>query len=144
MVLELISRVCAIGKAVHFHLHDGHPLVPGLADHFSFLTRFPVPFRGCGRLRATPAVRPGRTGGRAGSGRTKQRWRAGLIHPGDPSSGRPPAPGFGVGDLRPWRDLTNAERMNYWLGVLADNHLLATTLLGRLASTRVPESQLLH
>ena len=37
-----------------------------------------------------------------------------------------------------WRDLTNAERMNYWLGVLADNHLLATTLLRRLASTRVP------
>jgi hypothetical protein len=30
-----------------------------------------------------------------------------------------------------WQDLTNAERMNYWLGVLADNHLLATTLLER-------------
>ena len=28
-----------------------------------------------------------------------------------------------------WRDLTNAERMNYWLSVLADNHLLARTLL---------------
>src|SRR5664279_1715938 len=24
-----------------------------------------------------------------------------------------------------WRDLTNAERTNYWLTVLADNHLLA-------------------
>jgi hypothetical protein len=30
-----------------------------------------------------------------------------------------------------WRDLTNAERMNYWLSVLAENHLLATTLLER-------------
>jgi len=28
-----------------------------------------------------------------------------------------------------WRDLTNAERMNYWLTVLADNHLLAGTAL---------------
>jgi hypothetical protein len=49
-VLELIGRVGSIGKPVHFHLHDGHPLVRGLADHFSFFTRFPVPFEGTSQL----------------------------------------------------------------------------------------------
>ena len=43
-VLELIRRLGAIGKPVHFHLHDGHPLIAGLPDHFSFLTQVPVPF----------------------------------------------------------------------------------------------------
>jgi hypothetical protein len=38
-VLELIDRIARIGKPVHYHLHDGHPLVRGLADHFSFFTR---------------------------------------------------------------------------------------------------------
>jgi hypothetical protein len=28
-----------------------------------------------------------------------------------------------------WTDLTNAERMNYWLSVLAGNHLIASTML---------------
>jgi len=31
-----------------------------------------------------------------------------------------------------WEDLTNAERMNYWLSVLADNHLIATTILNSI------------
>ena len=36
-----------------------------------------------------------------------------------------------------WRDLTNAERMNYWLCVLADNHMLATSFLAQISQRRV-------
>ena len=45
VVLDLIRSLATIGKPVHLHLHDGHPLIPGLADHFGFLTRLPIPFR---------------------------------------------------------------------------------------------------
>ncbi|HXZ69415.1 MAG TPA: hypothetical protein VEH31_00920, partial [Streptosporangiaceae bacterium] len=43
-VLDVIHALGRLGKHVHFHLHDGHPLVPGLRDHLSFLTRLPIPF----------------------------------------------------------------------------------------------------
>ena len=48
-VCDLIRSVGKLGKPVHFHLHDGHPLLPGLADHLSFLTRLPIPFSYAGR-----------------------------------------------------------------------------------------------
>jgi hypothetical protein len=130
-VLELIDRIAGIGKRVHYHLHDGHPLVRGLADHFSFFTRFPVPFEVSGAyalpslfgpvglaavldhaVRSSPAASPSLTL---------------EIHQVE---GRLPLDA--AAELfAHWRDLTNAERMNYWLSVLADNHLLATTLLER-------------
>jgi hypothetical protein len=34
-----------------------------------------------------------------------------------------------AGLFRRWRDLTNAERMNHWLAVLAENALLVTSAL---------------
>jgi hypothetical protein len=37
--------------------------------------------------------------------------------------------------FRHWLDLTNAERMNYWLSVLAENTVLLSTALQQ---TRVP------
>ena len=48
-VLEVTRSLGRLGKHVHFHLHDGHPLIPGLSDHFSFLTRLPIPFSYQGR-----------------------------------------------------------------------------------------------
>ena len=48
-VLDLIHALGPLGKQLHFHLHDGHPLIPGLSDHFSFLTRLPIPFTYQGR-----------------------------------------------------------------------------------------------
>jgi hypothetical protein len=138
VVLELISSVCTIGKPVHFHLHDGHPLVPGLSDHFSFLTRFPVPFEVAGAYALPPLFGPdGLAAVLAHAVGSSAPGRASFtleIHQVD---GRLPL-GAASEIFGHWRDLTNAERMNYWLGVLADNHLLATTLLRRLASTRVP------
>ncbi len=43
VVLDMIRSLGSIGKPLHFHLHDGHPLLPDLADHYSFLIRLPVP-----------------------------------------------------------------------------------------------------
>jgi hypothetical protein len=130
-VLELIGLIAAIGKPVHYHLHDGHPLVQGLADHFSFFTRFPVPFEIAGSYALPPLFGP--------TGLAAVLDRAVRSSPGAGPSftleihqveGRLPLDA--AAELfTHWRDLTNAERMNYWLSVLADNHLLATTLLER-------------
>jgi hypothetical protein len=54
VVLAMIESIGQVGKPVHFHLHDGHPLIPGLSDHFSFLTRVPVPFTWEGRSSLAP------------------------------------------------------------------------------------------
>jgi hypothetical protein len=38
--------------------------------------------------------------------------------------------GPGASELfRHWMDLTNAERLNYWLSVFAENHMLAESYL---------------
>jgi len=37
--------------------------------------------------------------------------------------------GDAAGLFRHWRDTTNAERMNYWQAVLAENHLLVHAAL---------------
>jgi hypothetical protein len=136
VVVELIRRIGAIGKPVHFHLHDGHPLVPR-PDHFSFFSRFPVPFEVAGVYALSPLFGPD---GLAVVLDEAVRSCA----PVDPSfsleihqvDGRLPL-GAAAELFTHWRDLTNAERMNYWLGVLADNHLLATSFLAQLSQRRV-------
>ncbi len=126
-VTDLIDALGAIEKPVHVHLHDGHPLTSGLADHLSFLSRVPIPFEHEGRYALSPLYGPG---GLATILAHAQRMRAQPsytleIHQVE---GR-----LALQDARPmfahWVDLTNAERMNYWLSVLAENHLLASTLL---------------
>jgi hypothetical protein len=123
-VLDVTRALGRLGKHVHFHLHDGHPLVPGLRDHFSFLTRLPIPFSYQGRRSLNLMYGPG---GLASIVSTA----LDACTPQDASftievhqvEGRLP-----LGDaawLFPhWRDTTNAERMNYWLSVLSDNAML--------------------
>jgi hypothetical protein len=47
-VLDVIERLGALGKPLHFHLHDGHPLstfsLYGVSDHLSFLHEICLPF----------------------------------------------------------------------------------------------------
>jgi hypothetical protein len=128
-VLGLTRSLGRTGKPLHFHLHDGHPLVPGLSDHFSFLMRLPIPFAHEGRRSLAPMYGPPglarilRAGIEAcGPGRVSFTLE---IHQAE---GRLP-----LGDATPlfrhWRDLTNAERTNHWLGVLAENEVLAATAL---------------
>jgi hypothetical protein len=136
-VLGLLGAVGPLGKPVHLHLHDGHPLIAGLPDHFSFLTRLPVPADVDGRRSFDPMYGPA---GLAAILRSAirscapgQAWFTLEIHQAE---GRLP-----LGDtslFRHWRDLTNAERMNYWLAVLADNHLLARSALAPCAGSRRP------
>lgn len=129
-VLGLIAELAPLGKTLHFHLHDGHPAVTGLSDHFSFLTRFPVPFRYEGVQSLAPMFGPAGLAeilGEALARCTPQRLSLTMeVHQAE---GRLPL-GRDTRDLfRHWLDLTNAERQNHWLQVVADNQLLARTQL---------------
>jgi hypothetical protein len=127
-VLGLLRSLGRVGKPLHLHLHDGHPLIPGLSDHFSFLTRVPVPFDYQGRRSLDPLYGPAglaaivRTAAEAAGG------AASLTLEIHQAEGRRP-----LGDASSlfghWRDRTNAERMNHWLAVLTENALLVTYAL---------------
>ena len=128
-VLDVIRPVGSLGKHVHFHLHDGHPLIPGLSDHFTFLTRLPVPFRYEGRRSLSMMYGPG------GLASIVSAAIAACLPHGMSMTleihqveGRLP-----LGDasrlFSHWRDTTNAERMNYWLSVLGENALLVSQCL---------------
>ena len=97
-VLEVTRAIGRLGKRVHFHLHDGHPLVRGISDHFSFLTRLPIPFsfEGCCSLSMMygPAL-----GGHCVDCRRCVWYTGSVLHTGDPSGGRSNAPGRRHGDL---------------------------------------------
>jgi len=123
-VLEVIGALGRLGKHVHFHLHDGHPLIPGLRDHFSFLTRLPIPFSYEGRRSLSTMYGPG---GLASIVSTA----TGTCAPQGVSftfeihqvEGRLPL-GDAAWLFSHWQDTTNAERMNHWLSVLSENALL--------------------
>src|SRR6266487_3154584 len=112
-----------LGLADH-RLHDGHPLVLGLRDHFSFLTRLPIPFRYQGRQSLNMMYGPG---GLASIVST-------AIDACPPQGvsftvevhqveGRLPL-SDAAWLFAHWQDTTNAERMNYWLSVLSENAIL--------------------
>jgi hypothetical protein len=128
-VLGLIGSLGRVGKPFHVHLHDGHPLVPGLSDHFSFLIRVPVPFEHHGRRSLDPLYGPAglaaivQAAARAGA-------RASLTLEIHQVEGRRPL-ADAAGLFGHWRDLTNAERMNHWLAVLEENAALVTAALER-------------
>jgi hypothetical protein len=125
-VLDVIGSLGRLGKHVHFHLHDGHPLIPGLRDHFSFLTRLPIPFSHEGRRSLSTMYGPAGLASIV-SAAIEACAPQGVsftfeIHQVE---GRLP-----LGDaawLFPhWQDTTNAERMNHWLSVLSENAMLVS------------------
>jgi hypothetical protein len=128
-VLGLVEKLGAIGKAAHFHLHDGHPLSTfspfGVSDHLSFLTGIPLNFEHRGQRRARLLYGPEGLSAiitqaiRAFGG---ERVSCTLeIHPpGD----RLPLGGDAEHLFHHWRDKTNAEKMNSWLSALVENHRL--------------------
>jgi hypothetical protein len=127
-VTGLIRRLARLGKPLHFHLHDGHPLSTlsrfGVSDHLGFLQaiRLPFPYRGRHLIEGMFGL--------AGLQRILTTAVTGLepaklsftleMHP---QPGRTPlrehAELFGH-----WRDRSNAEAMNYWLDLLLDNAAL--------------------
>jgi len=126
-VFDLVERLGAPGKPVHFHLHDAHPLSTfspfGVSDHLSFLGEIPLRFEYRGR-RSVPLMF-----GPAGLGRIVAKAIAAIgdvsftleIHP---TADRLPLSDDAEPLFGHWRDKTNAEQMNHWLSVLARNHAL--------------------
>jgi hypothetical protein len=137
-VLDLIGSIGRLGKHLHFHLHDGHPLAGGLADHFSFLTRLPVPFSYRGRT--SLAMMYGPAGLAAVAGAATGACDLDLlsftleIHQVD---GRLPL-GDAARLFRHWADTAGAERMNNWLSVMAANALLLEESLHRCGGLKQP------
>jgi hypothetical protein len=127
-VLELTRSLGRLGKRFHLHLHDGHPLVPGLSDHLSFLTRVPVPFDHRGRRSLDPLYGPAGLAAIVRAAAEAGEDKASLTLEIHQVEGRRPL-GDAAGLFGHWRDLTNAERMNHWLLVLAENAELARASL---------------
>lgn len=127
-VLEVLKALAHPEKAIHFHLHDGHPLSPfsnaGVSDHLSFLTRIPIPFSYRGRWALDQMF--GLAGlstmlGAAYELFGPERLTINLeIHP---YGGRLPLRHASY-LFEHWEDKGNAERMNHWLSVLIENHQL--------------------
>jgi len=123
-VLAVIRSLGRLGKPVHFHLHDGHPLIPGLRDHFSFLTRLPIPFSYEGRRSLSTMYGPA---GLASIVSTAVDACApqGVSFTIEVHQVEGRLPLADAAWLFPhWQDTTNAERMNHWLSVLSENALL--------------------
>ena len=133
-VLEVTRAIGRLGKHVHFHLHDGHPLVPGLADHFSFLTRLPIPFSYQGRRSLSMMYGPSGLASIVSAAIEACPQGASFTLEIHQVEGRLP-----LADAAPlfphWRDTTNAERMNYWLSVLSDNAMLASQCIAELSGS---------
>ena len=128
LVLDVIRALGELGKPLHFHLHDGHPLSTlsplGISDHLSFSDEIPIDFEYKGRRSLAPMF------GHSGLLRIVTE-SLGLLGPDrvsysleiHPTEGRLP-----LGDasylFNHWKDKGNAEQMNYWLSVLLENHQL--------------------
>jgi len=128
-VLDVIRSIGRLGKRVHFHLHDAHPLVPGLPDHFSFLTQLPVPFSYHGRRSLPMMYGPGGLAAvvSAAAGVSRPQALSFTLEVHQVEGRLPLADAAGL--FSHWRDTTNAERMNYRLAVLAENALLVSQAL---------------
>jgi hypothetical protein len=137
-VLGLIEALGALGKPLHFHLHDGHPLSTaspyGVADHLSFLERLPLAFDYQGRPALDLMFGPDGLGQIvAGALKLLGPHRLSFtleIHP--PAGRRPLLEAASL--FTHWRDLTNAEVMNHWLSILAENHELLRYFVGQRGS----------
>jgi hypothetical protein len=125
-VLDVIRALGHLGKPLHFHLHDGHPLSIlspfSISDHLSFMDEIPIPFEYKGKRSLYPMFGPSgllriitESLELLGSDRVSYSLE---IHP---TEGRLP-----LGDashlFNHWEDKGNAERMNYWLSILLQNH----------------------
>lgn len=127
-VVELVSRLARLGKPLHFHLHDGHPLSTlsefGVSDHLSFLQQIRLPFlyhqkqtvEGIFGLHGLRALVQSATTSLPAD-------KLSFMLEVHPQEGRAPLREhsylFGH-----WQDKYYAERMNYWLDTLLDNAVL--------------------
>lgn len=127
-VLRIIGEFAAIGKPVHFHLHDAHPLAmsetSGISDHLSFFEKIKLPFEYGGKRDIRLMFGPSGLLAVA-----KESLK--MLGPENVSFSLEIHPKEGMLPLGPasylfthWTDKGNAERMNFWLSVLAENYRL--------------------
>ncbi|HZC73235.1 MAG TPA: hypothetical protein VE442_21250 [Jatrophihabitans sp.] len=134
-VLHLTGDLAERGTPTHFHLHDGHPLIRGLSDHFGFQRRLPIPFvhQGLRSLRPLYGV-----SGLAAILAATQAFAAGQVSLSleiHQVYGRVPLTDDAAGLFAHWRDLANAERMNALLAVLTEHAVLIAALTSAAAAT---------
>ena len=145
LVLDVIRVVGILGKPLHFHLHDGHPLSTaspfGVSDHLSFLDEIPIPFEYGGRYALPLMFGPSGLAALVsaairflGAGKVTMSLE---IHP---TEGTRPL-GYASDLFLHWLDKTNAERMNHWLSVLLQNHQLLKDACRQALLKQNPESK---
>ena len=129
-VLYVIQNLGGTQKPVHFHLHDGHPLSTlsplGISDHLSFMETIPIPFDYEGKGYLDPMFGPSGLSAiitESLEHLDPDRISFSLeIHPTEGRLGLEGEPNL----FNHWEDKANAERMNYWLSVLAKNKELVS------------------
>ncbi|MBW2730959.1 MAG: hypothetical protein JRH20_01120 [Deltaproteobacteria bacterium] len=140
-VLEMIEELGGWGVQVHYHLHDGHPLWHhspyGVADHLSFLHSMTLPFGTDGTSTHT-ATHSGPLYGPKG---LEAIVEAAVAHADAKKltmtleihalPGQEPLDSEDGEIFAHWRDLTNAQRMNYWMSILVRNQGLLNRALER-------------
>ena len=144
VTIEVVRALGSLGKPLHFHLHDGHPLSTfsrfGFADHISFFEEIPIPFLHNGKVSLPPMY-----GAQGLAAVVREALR---VLPADRLTFTleiHPLPGYlhlsDVGHLfRHWHNKTNAEQMNYWLMILLQHHNVLQGIFAE-QSERVPVSQ---
>ncbi len=128
VVLSAIEGIGALGKPLHFHLHDGHPSSTfseyGVSDHLSFFQEIPIPFAYRGTQTLPTIFGPlGLLRIVSAALRTPAAHVLSFTLEIHPPAGRRELGEYGH-LFRHWRDLKNAERMNHWIDVLLQNHRL--------------------
>ncbi|MBY0232780.1 MAG: hypothetical protein K2W96_26155 [Gemmataceae bacterium] len=131
---QLVAEIAALGKTMHFHLHDGHPASTfsqfGVSDHLSFFETIPCP-PGHEGAQHLPTIF-----GPLGLKAVLDAARASLpddkfsltveVHPAE---GR-----LGLGEhaalFSGWKEKENAERMNRWLDELLRCARLVRGIMG--------------
>ncbi len=139
-VSSVTRRLAKLGKPLHFHLHDGHPLSTespfGVSDHLSFFADIRIPFIYKGKkILATMFGPEGlmRIVAEACDALSPALLSFTLeIHP---AQGREQLEG-GSHLFSHWTDKTNAERMNGWLMTLMDNHRLLAEICNKSCRTK--------
>lgn len=126
-ILQLTAALASHGTPTHFHLHDGHPVIRGLSDHFGFQNRLPIPFLHHGSRALDPLFGISGLAAILAATQAFQPGQVSLtleIHQVDARLPLTDAAGL----FEHWRDFTNAERMNAWLAVLTEHAVLVRAL----------------
>lgn len=132
---DVVRRLAGLGKPLHFHLHDGHPLSTespfGVSDHLSFFEAIALPFVYNKSQFLSPMFGP------AGLRRIVFEACTALspallsftleIHPAQRREQLTDAAPL----FHHWNDKSNAERMNGWLLTLMDNHRLLADICNK-------------